>query len=139
MSALCEPDLTDRSEDACSQAKQISPLHLFGLPSLILEFRKGSGSAHRFRRLALTQDNAPNRATGHKPPALAAGGAQLGTQSMDRTDPNERSGREASKSDPVFCPKCAAALHIFIDILDSRNGKLFRLFRCECGEFFWSK
>jgi hypothetical protein len=58
---------------------------------------------------------------------------------MDRSDPNERSGRDVRKGDAVFCPKCATALHIFIDILDSRNGKVFRLFRCACGEFFWNK
>ncbi len=57
---------------------------------------------------------------------------------MDRIDPNQHSGRGASKSDAVFCPKCAAALRIVVDILDSRNGQVFRLFRCECGEFVWN-
>ena len=57
---------------------------------------------------------------------------------MDRIDPNARLGAKAGESDPC-CPKCATTPRVFVDILDSRNGKVFRLFRCECGEFFWNR
>jgi len=58
---------------------------------------------------------------------------------MDRVDPNERPGKDAGKGDQVFCPSCAIELLLFIEILNTRNGQTFRLFRCECGEFVWAK
>ncbi len=62
----------------------------------------------------------------------------LGKQ-MDRANLNERSGKQADQSDAGSCPKCANALRLFNDILDSRTGEVFRLFRCECGELLWGK
>jgi hypothetical protein len=56
---------------------------------------------------------------------------------MDRTDPEKYSGKQARDAKQVFCPKCALELRLMVDILDSRTGKSYRLFRCNCGEFVW--
>jgi len=56
---------------------------------------------------------------------------------MDRIDPNKRPERQSGENDSASCPKCATVPRVFTDILDSRNGKVFRLFLCECGEVFW--
>jgi hypothetical protein len=37
----------------------------------------------------------------------------------------------------VFCPNCAAETRRFIDVLDSRQDKRYRVFACECGEVIW--
>jgi hypothetical protein len=39
--------------------------------------------------------------------------------------------------DQVFCPECAAQTRLFMDVLDSRNGKRYRVFACQCGEVVW--
>src|SRR4051812_44575557 len=64
-------------------------------------------------------------------------------QAMDRADSDEcagsdeLAGNEARASEHVFCAGCAATLHLFIEILDSRNGRTHRLFRCLCGGIVW--
>jgi hypothetical protein len=56
---------------------------------------------------------------------------------MNRTYRNERIGNEARDEKPVFCSSCAAEPSLSISILDSRNGKQHRVFKCECGEIVW--
>ena len=56
---------------------------------------------------------------------------------MDRADLDERAGNGAHRSEQPFCARCAAELDRFIEILDSRNCRTFRLFRCLCGEIVW--
>jgi hypothetical protein len=56
---------------------------------------------------------------------------------MDRAYQSKRAGLEAAHEKPVFCPSCAAQPVLFISLLDSRNGKQHRVFKCECGELVW--
>jgi formate dehydrogenase maturation protein FdhE len=57
---------------------------------------------------------------------------------MDRNDPEKRSGNEARDDDQVmFCPTCASQPRLRIAILDSRKGKTVRVFECRCGEIIW--
>jgi hypothetical protein len=56
---------------------------------------------------------------------------------MDRIHQNKHIGGEARDDDPIFCSSCAAQPSQFISVLDSRNGKQHRVFKCECGEIVW--
>jgi hypothetical protein len=56
---------------------------------------------------------------------------------MDRARQSKRIGNEASDEKPIVCSSCAAQTSLFIPLLDSQNGKLYRLFKCECGKLVW--
>ena len=56
---------------------------------------------------------------------------------MDRTDLHKGWGNEARQEKQIFCPKCSSEPHLFLALLDSLNGKQYRLFECECGEMIW--
>lgn len=58
---------------------------------------------------------------------------------MSRIDQNKRNGNETRDETEIFCSSCAAAPHLFISLLDSRNGKQHRVFRCECGKIIWDE
>ena len=69
--------------------------------------------------------------------SVGAAGVTVGWRTMDRTDPDKHPGKEARDAKQVFCPKCALELRLMIDVLDSRTGEIYRLFRCNCGELVW--
>ena len=56
---------------------------------------------------------------------------------MDRTDLHKGWGNEARQEKQIFCPKCSSEPHLFLALLDSLNGRQYRLFECECGEMIW--
>lgn len=86
----------------------------------------------------LTQDSATNWMAGNNPAHLGGRGRmQPGNQQMDRADLHEGLGNQAGESDQVSCTRCASKLRLFSYILDPRDGKTFRLFRCRCGELVW--
>ena len=41
------------------------------------------------------------------------------------------------KDREVFCPRCSERAHLFIDIVDPRTGKIYRVYRCRCGQIVW--
>lgn len=55
------------------------------------------------------------------------------------TDQNKRIGNETRDEEQIFCSSCAAEPHLFIPLLNSRNGKQYRVFRCECGKIIWDE
>ena len=56
---------------------------------------------------------------------------------MDRVHQSKRIGSDAGDDKRIFCSSCAAEPSLFIWLLDSRNGKQHRVFKCECGEIVW--
>src|SRR6516165_4699179 len=58
-------------------------------------------------------------------------------QTMDRTDPGKRLGKEVQDDDTFFCPTCASRPCLMISILDSHKGRTVRIFECRCGEIVW--
>ena len=56
---------------------------------------------------------------------------------MDRAFQRKPIGNETGEEKPIFCASCAAEPSLFIPILDTRNGKQHRLFKCECGAIIW--
>jgi hypothetical protein len=56
---------------------------------------------------------------------------------VDRNYQNKHIGGETRDGNQIFCSSCAAQPGQFISVLDSRNGKRHRIFKCECGEIFW--
>ena len=56
---------------------------------------------------------------------------------MDRVHQSKRIGNEAGGDKRISCSSCAAEPSLFITLLDSRNGKQHRVFKCECGELVW--
>ena len=55
------------------------------------------------------------------------------------TDQNKRIANEARDGKEILCSSCAAEPHLFVSLLDSRNGKQYRVFRCECGKIIWDE
>lgn len=53
------------------------------------------------------------------------------------TDQNNRVGNATHDGNAMFCSSCAAKSHLFISLLDSRTGKQYRVYRCECGTIIW--
>jgi hypothetical protein len=65
------------------------------------------------------------------------GRAALGDE-MSCADPDKRKDREVrNDARRFFCAACATEPWRVIVILDTRNGKTVRLFKCECGELIW--
>jgi len=56
----------------------------------------------------------------------------MGVSIMDRTHQ-----RDTRDENPISCSACAAVPTLFISLLDSRNGKQHRIFKCDCGEIIW--
>jgi formate dehydrogenase maturation protein FdhE len=57
---------------------------------------------------------------------------------MDRADSERQSGRKVQKEERmVFCPACASAPDLVMSILDTRKGRMVRLFECKCGAMIW--
>jgi hypothetical protein len=58
---------------------------------------------------------------------------------MDHIDPNRPAGNEAREPKQIFCPKCAAEPRLFLSLVDTRNGKQYRVHECQCGEIIWEE
>jgi formate dehydrogenase maturation protein FdhE len=58
---------------------------------------------------------------------------------MDRADLDKNSDKKAREDEQIFCPKCASTPHGSIKVLDTRSGKTYRLFRCQCGQLIWNE
>jgi formate dehydrogenase maturation protein FdhE len=57
---------------------------------------------------------------------------------MDRADSERQSDRKVQKEErTTFCPACASTPDLVVSILDSRKGRVVRLFECKCGEMIW--
>jgi formate dehydrogenase maturation protein FdhE len=57
---------------------------------------------------------------------------------MDRADSDRHSDRRVQKKErSIFCPACASTPHLVVSILDTRKGRMVRLFECKCGEMIW--
>jgi formate dehydrogenase maturation protein FdhE len=53
------------------------------------------------------------------------------------TDNEEHSPPARKQDTQRRCPLCAALPHLAQTMLDSRKGKMVRLFHCQCGEYIW--
>jgi hypothetical protein len=58
---------------------------------------------------------------------------------MDRANPDKSLDKKTREAEQIFCPKCASAPLAFVKILDPRDGKTHRLFRCRCGQLIWNE
>ena len=58
---------------------------------------------------------------------------------MERANPDKNLDEKAREEEQIFCPKCASRPRASIKILDTRDGKTYRLFRCQCGQLIWKK
>jgi formate dehydrogenase maturation protein FdhE len=57
---------------------------------------------------------------------------------MDRADSERRSDRRVQKEERmIFCRACASTPDLVVSILDTRKGRMVRLFECKCGEMIW--
>ena len=57
---------------------------------------------------------------------------------MDRADSERQSDRKVQKEErTTICPACASTPDLIVSILDSRKGRVVRLFECKCGEMIW--
>jgi hypothetical protein len=125
--------LSSVSRVQCSLAPHT--LHLAAMISSRQHSEPGASTSSQFAKV--TKCKASDRKAGHNQSTLAAGGGCSRGQRMDHADLNERAGNEARGREQVSCARCAAKLHLFIEILDTRNGRTLRLFRCLCGEHVW--
>jgi hypothetical protein len=58
---------------------------------------------------------------------------------MDFSESEKPSGKKARENKQMTCSQCSAHPLSFLDILDSRDGKTYRVYRCRCGEITWSE
>jgi hypothetical protein len=58
---------------------------------------------------------------------------------MDHDNPIRREANQTRDEKRIFCPKCAAEPHRLLSLLDSRKGRQYRVFGCQCGEIIWDE
>ena len=57
--------------------------------------------------------------------------------SCEVTDNKAQSLPQRTQETQRRCPVCAALPRVAQTMLDSRQGKIVRLFHCQCGEYIW--